>query len=669
MSFSVYPNAPAKLNKKDSMSQMLKRFFPSVEEDAKENEKSITVKAKVLPGLKRNEDKTQKFNIRDLVLNIQQKGFTLEDSVEAVNDALTRLKMESTKKSPFPDIEYDDYIKQVEDEILAHIVQGDEFRNIGNIAEFLYIGDNDELLGDGGYDKDNKLRDYLKKINILIKDEKFYLNNHSEDHNKAKAIKSSIYLLKHLIKEYRRNDTPLDGVSGNTLGVAADNVLIEDLVEALYGLFTNDLAVFFIRDNSNATFYVREEYQNLTDNIGREDDFQKFLYDNFSNTSSTFSYIVVLDEDVEGVETSLVEAMDSIYLSMQSHQNMFNDMNSYITKNPNKMKKNTKDTAMEELEAENNEKKKKELEEEIKHIFTYIKSREIEYNNYLVSEKSFKNIDDVFKSDNYDDIDRALDYNKIEIFASRMPKFRQSFLKINIDERQKIDDYKNILKTLSKEPLTSRSSSINSKLKNNKFPENSGKYVDITYFLLVYFNQIKYKLRSILQESSFLEERVKFDLKEFDDLIDDLFKKFEKNVSISDCLEMINLLLIQMSKVYRVVNKFWIELERPELNTATQKKPMTRYQVSKKISTMSGLKDEYDDLEKEIKINFKLYNKRYMLNFQSGNRNDELNKEYDDKLKEFEIIKKRLDEKLYKDDAGHVKDEFKQQVKVTPNQI
>ena len=668
MSFSVYPNAPAKLNKKDSMSQMLKRFFPSVEEDAKENEKSITVKAKVLPGLKRNEDKTQKFNIRDLVLNIQQKGFTLEDSVEAVNDALTRLKMESTKKSPFPDIEYDDYIKQVEDEILAHIVQGDEFRNIGNIAEFLYIGDNDELLGDGGYDKDNKLRDYLKDINELIKDEKFYLNNHSEDHNAHQAIKSSIYLLKHLIKEYRRNDTPPSGLPGDTIGVAADNVIIEDLVNLLDELFKKDLSLFFLRDTGNYNLpsratvkpyniTLREEYQDLRDYITREDDFQNFLYDNFSNTVSSFSYIVVLDEDIEGVETAMSDSMDSIIKSMKNHNatSAFSDMDRYIRNNPNcnKSKKSMKETVIEEGKDEEKKNKKKELEEKIKISFEDSKERSTIFKDYLNIHKiPFNSIDDVFKSNNYPNIKDALS-NAKNISTKGFTE----------EEKENINEYLKLMHPR----YTSSSKLFDPELYNGKFPENPDEK-EFTLFLLKYLNQIKYKLMCILKGSTFLEERIKFDLEGFDTVFNDVYKRINSsNLGIKEYLGMINLLVNQMANIYRVVNNFWIELEHPELNKANQKKPMTRYQVSKKISSMSGLKDQYDDLEKTIKIDFKLYNKRYMLNFQSGYNNEELNKEYKDKYEEYKKIKERLDEQLYKEgNPGHLKDEFKLQAKITP---
>jgi hypothetical protein len=223
----------------------LRKYFPYEDDFEDYNKKSIKILGKLLPGLERRRDThAQKFSFNDLIIDIQKKGFTIEDSIDAVNNTLARLKMDYMKKSPYPDIEYSDYIKQVEDEILAHIVQGDEFKNIGKIGEFLYLGNEDELLGDGAYDKDNVMRDYLKRMNDIIKDTKFIEKNHNEDFNTAKAINSSIYLLNKLRKETNLRRAALVANTSGDKGIAM-SVAINTISSELKNVFDDNLTVFF----------------------------------------------------------------------------------------------------------------------------------------------------------------------------------------------------------------------------------------------------------------------------------------------------------------------------------------------------------------------------------------------------------------------------------------
>jgi hypothetical protein len=578
MSYLIYPNTLPRANNSE-MTKMLRKFFPGEEEKNEDTKKSITVKAKVLPGLKRDNDDIQKFNLRDLILSIIQKGFTTEDSIEAVNDALTRFKMSINKKSPFKDIEYDEYIKQVEDEILAHIVQGDEFKNIGKISDFLYLGDESQIIGDGAHDKDGDLRKYLENINNLRKDDKFILNNHSEDHNDNQAIMSSIYLLKQKIKEYRKKD-PSSSPSREVVGVTAENVLLEDLTEKLEDIFYSHLNLFFKKTDRG--IMLKDHYLNLSDYISREEDFQNFLFDNFNISSSdNYAYIVVLDEDIEDVETSMYEIMDTIHESMKVHILRFIEMNNFFKNNLN-----------------------------------------------CNSETKISEI--------------------------------------------KISEAKSIKKESSKIPpiINSDSNNRTTNVDYIKYVLNYSTLKPLTIVLLTYLYQIKERILCILEESNDLKQKLIFNLNNFDLIYKDVTDRISQdgNLKINDYLGIINLLLTEMHKIYNILYKFKNDLENPKLNTDGSERPLTTYQVSKKISKMSELKDSYEELDTNIRIDFKLYNKRYMLNVNSGVKNDLLNEEYNKKLKGYILKKTSLDKKLYKDDKpGHLKDEFRPNtVMVTP---
>lgn len=553
--FSKYPDAPIKPKNTEFLKNM-RKFFPYMDDDPTGSRKSITIRSKVLPGLELNENKRQKFNFRDIILNIKKKGFTINDSIESVNDTLRRLKILSLKKSPFDDISYDDYIKQVEDEVLAHIVEGDEFKNIGKLGEYLFLGDEDEMLDDNAYEKDEIIRNEKKEVNDLIKCEiKFYSSSNKENINNHE-INASIFLLEDLIKknkDYLKKYNNIQQSQGynSDVDITAEKITIDDFHEKLKEILEN--LSFFFEDET----IIKDPYNTLRDII-TTDSIDHYSYFYPMDNSEVGDYSIVCDFDYFSIIDTLIEIMIQIK----------ND--TILIINLTEFYKNNK-ICMEE----NKKSKKQDLLEEI--------------------------------------------FNRILLF--------------NEDENED----------------------------NHNFEEL---YKDITEFIVYYLYLIRIKLECIVTNNEIFKKLLKFDFLKFDEV----YLSIEEDINFSEDVQhyssIINRSIILIEPIYKLVKNLTSVNSTKRnnsgiINGKVQSK-MNSFQMLNNLEKIRELKDKYEKLKMEILIEFKKYNREYMLNKKSGVDNETINGKYKETLLKFKTEKIILDNELYdKNGKGFVKEEYK----------
>jgi hypothetical protein len=655
---SKYPDT--KIVKETDLEKQLKQYFPGINSvwnysnDSDTKSKSFKVTGKALPGLKKTQDgDTQSFDLRDYILNISKKGFTVDDSIESVNDGLMRIKMGLHKKSPFVGIDYDDYIKQVEDEVLAHIVQGDEFKNLTNIGEFLYLGDEEEILGEESYAKEGEVRGYMAKVNSLIKDSDFVMKGSIEKYNEKQAINSTIHLLRELInknkKFFRRNANPSDSMVNPFEKKRNDRFTLE-----LNKVFDKHLSLFF---NPRGILYeitLKPQYKELRIILERETQMDDYIFDNFSNYYYK-GYIVVADDDSPNIKIALYNMMDYITKSIKLHGDMFNEMNNYFKLNKQCLEKSSTFKGDAQLYAnvtDRLEQSTKDTEEKT-NLIKEFDNLQIKIITNFKKETSDQLNDTIFEEE--------LIFNEKIKNITKAPgstsELKQELEKLSVIFHQYKQLLANSSNTSTSQPQSSDPDYINKKLTTTPNFMNTTDIEDhkkIAKYILVYLNQIKYRIQCIFSGENLFGMK-QFYLEQFDKEFQKEYDNISSGNDIKTLLLAINNILLIMERIYRNANDL-----SPDKIDNTKNGTVSKLALMNKTEELRTLKDNYEELKMKLKIDGKLYNKRFMLAKKYNEKTDALKLEYESKYEKNKSTKEYYDHILYEGtNKGVIKAHYK----------